>query len=188
MVVLGNPAKIPVEDVVATQHLRCTVNGELPPSWLRPPTTSPTLEPVFMDIYTGWIVVGIASAALAGWFGVNTNDISRNAFVSFVPLGSKTGDHFDVQGYPFGTTAIVSASPASFATSDTPSTCAIDSATVEVRDVPAFSAGVLVLTANYAIQSCYLNRVAYQVTVFAPQGRAVKFNKVSLPAGTLVPD
>jgi hypothetical protein len=83
----------------------------------------------------------------------------------------------------------VSASIASFG--DHPGTCAIDSATVRVRFVPEFSAGVLVLTANYAIQNGILNRVAYQVTVFAPpegrMGTMGTSNKVALPVDTIVP-
>jgi hypothetical protein len=168
------PDRIPVQDVVATQFLRCQVNGEIPP----PLAVPPTLETVTMDIYTGWILLAA---------GNSSGGVFRNDFISFVPLGTKTGDRFDVQGYPEGTTAIVSASIASFASTDTPSTCAIDSATVDTRDVPDFSARVLVLKANYAIQHGWLNRVAYQVTVFAPPARHGTFNKVSLRPGALLP-
>jgi hypothetical protein len=178
-VVLGSPSKVPIQDVVGVGHLRCEVNGEIMPD--------AALETVVMDIYTGWILFGVGTTGEAGLFGTGTDDLSRDAFVSFLPLGTRTDDHFDVQGYPDGTTAIVSASPASFASSDTPSTCAIDSARVDLRSFSEFKASVLVLTANFALQNCMLNRVAYQVTVFAPPARMNEFIKVALPPDAIVP-
>ena len=57
---------------------------------------------------------------------------------------------------------------------------------MRVQFFPEFSARVLVLTANYAIQSCMLDRVAYQVTVFAPPANAPLFQKVALPKDAIV--
>jgi hypothetical protein len=115
-----------------------------------------------MDIYTGWILVGIGAPEDVG-------DVQRMQFVSFIPLGTKTGSQFDVQSYPEGVAAIVSASLSSFETSDDETTCAVDSATVKVvtQNFPGFSAQVLVLRAHIASFRSMINRASYQVTVLA---------------------
>lgn len=150
---------IPIKQVVAAQHLRCVVSGEITNPAPPPPSL---LVPEVMDIYTGWIRAEI---------GNPTDDhVARDKFTSFIPLGTKTGSQFNVQGYPEGADAIVSASISSFATEDdADNTCAIDSATVKVvnQNLPGFAAQLLVLTANLAIQAAMLSRVSYQVTVLA---------------------
>jgi hypothetical protein len=159
MAVPGHPWKIPIQDVVAAQHLRCLVSDSVTNPAPPPPHT---LVPVVMDIYTGWILVGIGAPPDVG-------DVQRIEFLSFIPLGTKTGAQFDVQGYPEGAAAIVSASLSSFETSDEETTCAVDSATVNVvtQNFPGFSAPVLVLHAHIASLQSMINRVSYQVTVLA---------------------
>lgn len=159
MAVPGNPWRVPIQDVVAAQHLRCLVSE--PVANPSPPPTH-NLVPVVMDIYTGWILVDIGAP-------VDVGDVLRIEFVSFIPLGTKTGSQFDVQGYPEGAAAIVSASLSSFETSDDETTCAVDSATVKVvtQNFPGFSAEVLVLHGHIASLQSMINRASYQVTVLA---------------------
>ncbi len=159
MAVPGTPWKIRIQEVVAAQHLRCLVSE--PQANPSPPPPF-TLVPVVMDIYTGWVLVDFIAASDAG-------GVVRNEFVSFIPLGTKTGSQFDLQGYPQGASAVVSASLSSFATFDEETTCAVDSATVKLvtQNFPGFSARVLVLNARIASSQAFLNRASYQVTVLA---------------------
>jgi hypothetical protein len=109
-----------------------------------------------MDIYTGWILVGIGAPEDVG-------DVQRIDFLSFIPLGTP-GAPFDVQGYPEGAAAIVSASLSSFETSDDETTCAVDSATVRVvtQNFSGVPAQVLVLHAHIASLQSMINRASYR--------------------------
>ncbi len=141
---------IAVNDVSGAQHLRCLVRGEI-----KNPNGPATIGDLVMDVYTGWLVFD--------YEGDGPDHI-----VSFVPLGTGSTSNLDIQAYPGGASAIVSASLSSFA--GDPDLAAVDKATVKLMTqnfpgTPSPSARVLVLDASIAISGGKLHRVAYEVTV-----------------------
>ena len=67
---------------------------------------------------------------------LDLGSFEQATFVSFVPLGTKTSNQFNLQSYPKGGSAIASASLSSF--SGNPDVAALDSATVKLanQDLP----------------------------------------------------
>jgi hypothetical protein len=143
---------VPLRDVVAAQHQRCLVRGEI-----NNPSGPNTIGDLVMDVYTGWIM-----------FEYEQDDPGHDHVMSFVPLGTGSGTKLDIVNYVGGVSAIVSASVSSFA--DAPDLAAVDKAKVllkthEFKGVPP--ARVLVLDASVAVTEGKLHRVSYQVTVLA---------------------
>jgi hypothetical protein len=162
--------KISPEHVHDPQHLRSlvtNVGGE---------------TPLVLDVYTGWLVFD---------FDEPSDNIRRDQVISWVPLGTKTSSGaFEVQTYPEGADAVVTASLSSFG--DGASVAAVDGALIEIKKQPLPGRTVdpvLVLIADVAVSQGGLHRVSYQVTVLAntkERGQEFRGQVDSIPPGQVI--
>jgi hypothetical protein len=155
---------IPVrlKDVVEPQHLRCLVRGPLE-------SNTNVIGDSVLDVYTGTLVFDYEHTA---------QTLAFDEVRSFVPLGPRGpgSTMWDVQGYPRGASAVVSASVSSFGAVDNHVVAAVDSAQVQLENFNIIPnkppADLFVIHASIAVQQGGLYRISYQVTVLVPSKEA----------------
>ena len=140
------------------EPLILTTNDIDEPRYLRHLVPGVTDEaPQVLDIYTGWLKFDFSVGGV----------LTRQRVVSWVPLAIH-GGKADVQTYPQGAEAIVTASLSSFGHSA--QAACVDRAFIATKTQPLTHKTlkpVLVLTVDVAAHNGSLLRIAYQVTVLA---------------------
>jgi hypothetical protein len=139
---------IPLGDVGHPQHLRAIVKDET------------NLIDQVMDVYTGWIGVGIEETH---------NNLFREQILSFVPLSpGKVQEYRDVDATGRRVTSAIVVATISSIAGDI-ETAAVDFATVSLQPFQfpgvAGTHFLLVLQATVAAQDGTVHGIAYQVTV-----------------------